>query len=280
MYSRRSSSGRGSRFVVGIVAVALAIGGFAAFQALTTRSPDSALAPTPTSSLAARGTLTPASTGKPVTYRIISDKANLSTQITSLYYALNTDNWDLSFLGGLAGHLQGTPNFGAGGNYVLAGHVELKDGGIGPFANIHLLKVGDGITIIGDQAPNPAVMQYTVTDVKKVQPQDFGVMRNHGYEELTLITCDDWDQKTASYGSRIIVHARPSSTLQRQTVTAIASQTRGANGSPLNSTATPRPNLTTTRPPSTLPPIPTRALGSPVATKLVPTATATATVKK
>jgi LPXTG-site transpeptidase (sortase) family protein len=201
----------------------MTIAAVAVFQWFTSRPTDNGPVPTPTVAKAAAASMTPAATGKPVVYRIISDKANLSTSITNLYYSTTQDNWDLTYLGGLAGHLQGTPELGQGGNYVLAGHVELKDGARGPFANIQEMKPGDGITIIGDQAPNPTIIQYIVTDVKKVQPQDFGVMRNHGYEELTLITCDDWDQKSASYMMRVIVHARPANAVQRLTATARAS---------------------------------------------------------
>jgi LPXTG-site transpeptidase (sortase) family protein len=116
--------------------------------------------------------------------------------------------------------LQGTPEMGQGGNFVLAGHVELKDGSRGPFADIHRLQPGDVITILSDTQPEPSVRAYLVTDLRKVQPQDFGVIRNHGYEELTLVTCDDWDIRTQAYASRVIVHARPQATLLRMTVTA------------------------------------------------------------
>lgn len=222
MYSRRSRSNTGIRVIFGIFTILIAIVAVAVFQFFSSRSSQNGPIPTATTAQSARATPTLIPTGKPAVYRIISDKANLSTSITNLYYSRTQDNWDLTYLGGLAGHLEGTRNMGEGGNFVLAGHVELKDGARGPFAGIGQMKAGDGITIIGDQVPNPVVYQYLVTDVRKVQPQDFGVMRDHGYEELTLITCDDWDQKTTSYQTRVIVHARPVNAVQRITATARA----------------------------------------------------------
>jgi LPXTG-site transpeptidase (sortase) family protein len=256
MYSRRSRTPLVVRVIFGLFTIVIAIGAVALFQTVTTRAPDGPI-PTPTpAAQAIRATPTLIPTGKAVTYRIISDKAGLSTSITQLYFSSTQDNWDLTYLGGLAGHLQGTPNLGEGGNFVLAGHVELKDGGKGPFANIHLMRAGDGITIIGDQVPNPSILQYIVTDVKKVQPQDFGVMRNHGYEELTLITCDDWDQKSASYQTRIIVHARPAAAVLRLTNIA-RTNTPNAVTSP-----TPQPTLRQTVSPTrrTVQPSPTRGV--------------------
>lgn len=141
------------------------------------------------------------------TWRIVADKANLLTEVTEIYFG--KDDWDLSRLGQLAGHLQGTPMIGQGGNYVLAGHVELKDGSPGPFANIGQMKTGDFISIFSDKLGASLVMQYTVTTVTTVTPDDINVIRNHGFEELTLLTCSDWDQKVGTYDKRVVVHAVP-----------------------------------------------------------------------
>jgi LPXTG-site transpeptidase (sortase) family protein len=142
------------------------------------------------------------------TIRIVSEKARLSTQITALYFGRN-DDWDLSTLGSYAGHLEGTPKMGQGGNFVLAGHVELKDGVPGPFANLALLSVGDPITILSRPHETTVATVYRVTSVETVKPEAFDHIRNHGYEELTLVTCGDWDPVSGTYRVRLIVHARP-----------------------------------------------------------------------
>lgn len=210
MYSRRTSSGGPMRLIAGVVIVAMAILSFTIYQ---NSRPQPYTRPIPTNTRAPNlptqqpGTA-PTAGPSTVTWRIFSAKASLSAIITEVYFAQD-DNWDLSHLSDLAGHLEGTPERGKGGNYVLAGHVELKDGRPGPFAKVHLLAVGDLLTILNDAPNNPTVIEYAVTEVKKTDPQDINQIRNHGYEELTLVTCDDWDPKTLTYNTRIVVHARP-----------------------------------------------------------------------
>jgi len=108
-----------------------------------------------------------------------------------------------------AGHLEGTAGLKQGGNFVLAGHVEMKDGSAGPFAEIDKLHIGDDISILSNHPGNPVVMSYIVTGIEHVKPDDIKVIRNHGYEELTLITCADWDPSDKTYHTRVVVHARP-----------------------------------------------------------------------
>ncbi|HVO43006.1 MAG TPA: class F sortase, partial [Aggregatilineales bacterium] len=92
---------------------------------------------------------------------------------------------------------------------VVAGHVEMKDGSPGPFAEIGKLVPGDTVSIVSTRPGNPVVMSYIVTRVEVVPPDDFAVLRNHGYEELTMITCTDWSQQDHTYHTRVVVHARP-----------------------------------------------------------------------
>lgn len=141
--------------------------------------------------------------------RIVAPKVDISTAITQLYFSPQGDSWDLTYLDNMAGHLQGTADLGQGGNFVLAGHVELGDGRKGPFVNLSKLNAGDEIMIIDEDPTKPSVVRYKVTEIKTVAPDDISVLRNRGYEELTLITCDDWDQAAGEYLTRIIVHARP-----------------------------------------------------------------------
>ena len=226
MYARKQT-GCSIRFLMaGPLLVGAVVIIFFVFQQFQVRTPQESL-PTETqvadAASAAPTTTVPAKqvtavpTQKPVTLRIVADKANLLTEVTELYFGKHND-WDLSRLGQLAGHLEGTPGIGQGGNYVLAGHVELKDGSMGPFANIGAMKAGDFISIFSDKPNQPLVMQYTVSTVNTVKPNNIDVIRNHGYEELTLITCSDWDQKTQSYNSRVVVHAVPVTAKQKTVI--------------------------------------------------------------
>ena len=210
MYSRRRSSGSPTRWIAGFVIIVIAVVSFTLYQNMRPRP---YTGPIPTNTRPAtlptqQSGTAPTAVPQAITWRIFSAKASLSAIITEVYFAQD-DNWDLTHLSDLAGHLEGTPEMGQGGNYVLAGHVELKDGRPGPFAKIHLLAAGDSLTILNDAPGNPTVIDYMVTEVSKTSPQDLNQIRNHGYEELTLVTCDDWDPKTLTYNTRIVIHARP-----------------------------------------------------------------------
>jgi LPXTG-site transpeptidase (sortase) family protein len=143
-----------------------------------------------------------------LTFWIYSEKANFSASIVPVF--INEDRiWDVSTLENYVGHLEGTAAWGTGGNFVLAGHVELRGGIPGPFVNLHTLQTGDEITVAQRIGGGEIISaRYAVTDVLSVAPEDMSVVQNRGYEELTLITCDDWDQRSGTYRSRTVVHAR------------------------------------------------------------------------
>jgi LPXTG-site transpeptidase (sortase) family protein len=193
----------------GVVIVLIAVGAFGVFQGLSRPALPSAT-PLPPTAEATAPLPTPTLGGTPqARLRIVAPKAALSTTITRLYFTADGSNWDLTYLDNFAGHLEGTPDIGQGGNFVLAGHVELKDGIPGPFVNVHKLTVGDDIMIYSETPDKPYLVRYRVTDVKSVEPNAIDVIRNRGYEELTLITCSDWDQQKGEYLTRVIVHAKP-----------------------------------------------------------------------
>ncbi|MCC7451985.1 MAG: class F sortase [Anaerolineae bacterium] len=194
--------------MTGCITILVAVITFAVYQMVQTTSHDVAIATLIPLTAVPTSNLTATPTPHPATLRITAEKASLVAIIIRVYFG-KTDDWDVSYLNEYAGHLQGTAEIGQGGNVVLAGHVELKDGRQGPFANIGRLTNGDPIAIVSDAPGNPVVMRYRVTEVRVVDPQDLNTIRNHGYEELTLVTCQDWSEKTHTYNKRLIVHARP-----------------------------------------------------------------------
>jgi LPXTG-site transpeptidase (sortase) family protein len=209
MYSRGTSSNGFLRLAAGALIVCVAVIAFSLFQGYLSR-PKNEPIPTNTPTSAPHVTTAASTpTPQPVQLRIVSSKAGLSAVIIEVYLAKNEDNWDLTQLTTYAGHLQGTAGLKQGGNFVLAGHVEMHDGSAGPFAKVGALAPGDPIDIVSSKPGNPVVIQYIVTKVERVNPDDFAVVRNHGYEELTLITCADWDPNDHSYHTRVVVHARP-----------------------------------------------------------------------
>jgi len=208
MYSRRRSTPRTGRWLTGCFTILVAVVAFAVYQIVQVApTPSNPATATPTP-LTAVPTIDLTATPHPITLRVTAEKASLVATIIRVYFG-KTDDWDVSYLNEYAGHLQGTAEIGRGGNVVLAGHVELKDGRPGPFANIGRLANGDSITIVSNAPGNPVVMRYHVTEVRVVDPYDLNTIRNHGYEELTLVTCQDWSDKTHAYNKRLIVHARP-----------------------------------------------------------------------
>lgn len=141
-------------------------------------------------------------------FRVVAANVNLLAEIVPLYFDMSLDTWNLSYLYDQAGHLEGTANLDEGGNFVLAGHVELGDGKPGPFARIGELRKGDLISVFRENSATTEIIQYSVTEVLIVSPDDFSVIRNRGYEELTLITCTDWDAQRHDYLKRVVVRAR------------------------------------------------------------------------
>lgn len=196
-----------NRFGAGVIIVVIAVVVFIVYEQHSNpvESPPTASPTSPVSLLPIPGH-TPQATKVPDRFLLLSAKAKLDAPIISVYFGAN-NTWDLSSLERNAGYLQGTPPIGVGGNHVIVGHVEMHDGTAGPFVYLNLLKAGDEILIVG--TPTGITLRYVVTALKVVAPEDVAEMRNHGYEELTLVTCGDYDFKSNSYPSRLVVHARP-----------------------------------------------------------------------
>ena len=117
--------------------------------------------------------------------------------------ALQADGWDVRVLGDRIGHLAYTSWLGDNGNIVLAGHVEMANGSPGVFAGINRMKQGDLVTIL--EAGEEYV--YAVTSVGEVDAQDMSVIYANGKDQITLITCTDYNFIAGDYGERIVVVA-------------------------------------------------------------------------
>ncbi len=106
-------------------------------------------------------------------------------------------------LGMNVGHLIGTAPLMSTGNIVLVGHVELADGRPGIFAGLKDVTNGELILLKwhGEQRA------YSVSTVKSVAPDDVSVLYPTEQEQLTLITCGDYDFFSNTYRERIVVVA-------------------------------------------------------------------------
>ncbi len=116
---------------------------------------------------------------------------------------LDGTSWDVSSLGMNVGHLQGTNWVDEGGNVVLSGHVEMRDGRAGVFAGIINLSIGNRVFL----RQNGVQFEYAVTRIASVKPDDLTPLYPTENDQLTLITCDDYDFWSNAYESRTIVVA-------------------------------------------------------------------------
>lgn len=116
---------------------------------------------------------------------------------------LRDNTWDISQLGTKVGYLQGTPWLGSGSNTVLSGHVEMSDGRTGVFATLDEMQVGDLITI----TDNGVAYTYIVREMRYVEPTDLTPLYPSTTDQLTLITCSDYNFFSDVYETRLVVFA-------------------------------------------------------------------------
>ena len=128
--------------------------------------------------------------------------AGIRTDVIETY--LDGTGWDISNLGMNAGHLQGTAWLNKPGNIVLAGHVELADGRAGVFANIGALKVGDPIVLTHGSDER----HYVVTQLETVAPDDLSALYPTSTDQLTLVTCSNYNFLQDAYLERVVVVAQ------------------------------------------------------------------------
>ena len=139
-----------------------------------------------------------------------SQNGNLALEIPSLKLSLPilgipllNGNWDLTWLAKQAGWLQGTAYPTYDGNSVLTAHVYLPNGQRGPFIDLGKLSWGQEIAVVS----NGSRYVYQVREVKRIKPDDMSVFKHEEKSWLTLLTCKEYDEKTNTYRSRLMVRA-------------------------------------------------------------------------
>ncbi len=116
---------------------------------------------------------------------------------------LKNANWDVSWLQDQIGWLNGTAYPTWTGNSVLTGHAVNTAGKPSIFSKLRWLNVGEYVYIYSQGYR----YTYKVESNKLVQPDDITVLKHEDKAYLTLITCDNYDEKTATYLNRIAVRA-------------------------------------------------------------------------
>lgn len=134
-----------------------------------------------------------------VATRLVIPKLDLDAPI--VVSPIKDQTWQVDHLGQAIGHLEGTARPGSNSNVVLAGHVTLAEGVYGPFAGLGQLKEGDLLVIYeGDQKFTYKVDGYQIverTAIDVTYPSQSG--------QVTLITCNNWNEETNRYEQRLVV---------------------------------------------------------------------------
>lgn len=113
-------------------------------------------------------------------------------------------SWDVKWLGNNAGYLEGSAYPTWSGNTVLTGHVTDAANIPGPFAYLKELKDGDKVYIHSDGL----VYVYEVQQSFTVTPSNVSeVFKHQDYDWLTLVTCENYNDKFETYTSRRVVRA-------------------------------------------------------------------------
>ncbi|NPV56022.1 MAG: DUF11 domain-containing protein [Anaerolineae bacterium] len=125
----------------------------------------------------------------------------LQAPLTGVPYG--ADGWDLRWLNGQVGYLEGTAFPTWVGNTGLTGHVYNADGSPGPFLNLGNLRWGDVIYLdaYGQR------YKYEVRTAETLTPWNLTPLRHENYTWLTLLTCKGFNEFTNTYDFRIAVRA-------------------------------------------------------------------------
>jgi LPXTG-site transpeptidase (sortase) family protein len=111
--------------------------------------------------------------------------------------------WDVAWLQDQVGWLQGTAYPTWDGNSVLTGHAVNADGKPGVFSRLKALGIGEYIFLYSSGYR----YTYEVITNASVVPTDISVMKHEEKSVLTLITCDEYDEKTGINLRRVAVRA-------------------------------------------------------------------------
>ncbi len=114
------------------------------------------------------------------------------------------DSWDVSWLSGQAGWLEGSAFPTVDGNSVLTSHVWDAANLPGPFYNIRYLGYDDKLIVHawGEE------YIYAVREVLSVKPSSVSTMLKHEERAwLTLVTCQGYNEDAGEYARRVLVRA-------------------------------------------------------------------------
>jgi LPXTG-site transpeptidase (sortase) family protein len=129
---------------------------------------------------------------------------SLSLNLPIVGVNLNESGWDVTWLNGSAGYLEGSAYPTWKGNTVLTGHVTDTNGKPGPFAYLKELAHGDKLYIYN----SGFIYVYQVQQNSLLAPNNVkALFKSEEYDWLTLVTCEDYDQSAGQFKYRRMVRA-------------------------------------------------------------------------
>jgi LPXTG-site transpeptidase (sortase) family protein len=118
--------------------------------------------------------------------------------------AVSNNSWDLTWLKDSVAYLDGSAYPTLAGNTVLTAHVVDANNNLGPFSDIKGMQLGQKVYIHA----YGQVYVYQVQENRKLLPTSLStVFKHEEYDWITLVTCEDYNVKTASYKYRRMVRA-------------------------------------------------------------------------
>jgi len=168
-----------------------------------TSTPNPTVTSTPTPSPSPTSTRTPTPTHTPavegLATRLVIPKLDLDQSV--LLSPFVNETWQVSHLDHKIGHLEGTAAPGSNSNIVLAGHVTMADGSLGPFANLSNLALGDIVTVYEGEKQ----FHYIIDGIQIVDRAAVEVLYPSEAGQVTLITCNNWDRESGRYSHRLVI---------------------------------------------------------------------------
>jgi LPXTG-site transpeptidase (sortase) family protein len=118
--------------------------------------------------------------------------------------SLSKTGWDLTWLQNSVAYLDGSAYPTRTGNTVLTAHVADANDNLGPFSDIKGMKLGQYIYLHA----NGQTFVYQVQENRKILPSNISAAFKHeDYDWVTLVTCEDYNQKSKAYQYRRMVRA-------------------------------------------------------------------------
>ncbi len=119
------------------------------------------------------------------------------------YVPFDGTTWMISGLREEIAWLGNTSWPGLGGNTGLAGHVTVAGMGDGPFRHLEELREGEVVILYTEKN----IYTYHVRESKIIEDSDMSVTSPTSNDQITLITCTNWDDQEKIYLNRLVVFA-------------------------------------------------------------------------